>query len=99
MIPSASDVQNFIQGNINYITESKLPTHIQEQVELRKFLCNDCLKATKCPGCPCKVPNMFYAPNKKDFKNKWAEFMSEAQWTALKNNIDLYKEFFSIPKT
>lgn len=90
----ASDVQNFVEGTAYSAFKSVLPNHIKEQVELRKSLCKDCLEEGKCQVCHCKTPAMFYSPQKQDARNKWAEFMSEAQWNSLKNNINLYKQFF-----
>lgn len=92
MIPKASDIVNFIEGNANYYS-STLPKYKEEQVELRRFLCSDCDSNGKCLVCGCKTPNMYYATHKVDSKGRWAEFMSEAQWNSLVNNIDKYSEF------
>lgn len=94
--PSASDINNYIVGNVNYITQKTLPQYQLEQVELRKYLCSPCLENGKCHMCGCKTPNMFYAPLKKDSNSKWAEFMSEAQWNSLKENYIQYAKFFEI---
>lgn len=85
------NVRDFVQGNVNYYTS--LAPFQQEQVDLRAFLCESCLDNGKCVHCKCKTPNMFYAPNKVDSENKWAEFLSLSQWEALKNNIEAYKIF------
>lgn len=92
------DPINYVQGTINHALENRLPTHIQEQVELRKFLCADCLNATKCEVCHCKTPQMFYSPNKEDSKGRWGTFMNEGQWKALKEHIAEYSEFIKILK-
>lgn len=93
-IPNISDVKNFVEGNYNFYTQDSLPTHIVEQVELRKFLCQPCLENKACLHCGCKTPNVFYSPSKIDADNKWGPFMSEIQWNALKNNITEYSKFF-----
>jgi hypothetical protein len=76
-IPSLSDVQNYVEGNINYFLSQ--PSHIQEQIELRKFMCHSCLSNKSCPHCGCPTPKMFYAPSKVDKLGRWAEFLSESQ--------------------
>lgn len=96
MIPTASDVGNFLQGNLNYYTKSTLPKYQAEQIELRRYLCQSCDVAGKCNLCGCKTPNMYYAPLKHDKAGRWAEFMSEAQWNALVDNIDSYAEYIKI---
>lgn len=88
------DIRNFVEGNVIYAIQDYVPEYIQEQIALRKFLCGDCLQLGKCPHCGCKTPEMFSAPKKIDKQLKWAEFLNESQWIALKNNIDRYKEFF-----
>lgn len=95
MIPTASDVGNFLQGNLKYYTKSNLPNYQSEQIELRRFLCQSCDVAGKCELCGCKTPNMYYAPLKQDKAGRWAEFMSEAQWNSLVNNIEQYAEFIN----
>jgi hypothetical protein len=87
------DVLNFVEGNLNFLKQESLPTHIKEQVGLRIFLCQDCNTNGKCTHCGCKTPNMFYAPHKEDALNRWSTFLSEKQWEALKNNIDNYKQY------
>ena len=89
-----SDPINYIQGNFNFALKDNLPSHIQEQIELRKTLCNECLSNSKCLVCKCKTPEMFYSPLKEDSKGRWGKFMDLTQWTALKSNIDSYKQFF-----
>lgn len=94
-----SDVTNLIDGTVNYYVKV-LPKYQQQQVELRQFLCSTCNSAGKCKICNCKTPQMFYAPLKQDSESKWAEFMSEAQWNSLVNNIDSYYEFIkNLPTT
>lgn len=88
-----NNVENFIVGNINYLNKDNLPSYILQQVELRKTLCAPCLENGKCVHCKCKTPNMFYSPNKIDSEGKFAEFLNEAQWKALINNIDTYYKF------
>lgn len=89
-----SKIKDYLQGNLNYANKDSLPTHIQEQVLLRAFLCKSCLDATKCHVCKCSTPQMFFSPSKKDSLNRWAEFLSHAQWEALKLNYESYAEFF-----
>ena len=36
---------------------------------------------------------MFYAPSKVDKDGKFAEFLSETQWKALKDNIEEYYSY------
>lgn len=91
--PSISDVRNFVEGNYKFATKSNLPTYQLEQIELRKFLCGACLDNKSCTICGCKTPNVFFAPQKIDAAYKWGPFMSEIQWSALKNNIDQYATF------
>lgn len=88
------DISNYLEGNYNFFNKEHLPAHIEEQVRLRAFLCSDCLQQGKCSHCGCKTPHMFYASHKIDAQHKWAEFMNEAQWNSLKNNIDLYVAYF-----
>lgn len=71
--------RDFVEGNILYLQKETLPLHIQEQVSLREYLCSDCLEQARCKICKCPTPKMFYAPNKVDSENKWAEFLSQAQ--------------------
>ena len=85
------NLQNFLQGNSNYYLG--LPDYQREQAELRAHLCKECLVNTKCQICRCKTPQMFFAPYKKDSKHRWAEFFSQEQWEALKNNIEDYYFF------
>jgi len=92
------DPINYVQGTINHAFESHLPVHIQEQVELRKFLCGECLKAGQCEVCKCKTPQMFYSPHKEDSKGRWGTFMNEGQWKALKENMAAYAEFIQTLK-
>lgn len=93
---SVSDVQNFVQGNIKYMTKDSLPKHQLEQIELRKYMCSSCNNSTHCLHCGCKSPNLFYAPGKVDAQGKWGPFLSEIQWEILKDNIDKYAEYFKI---
>lgn len=88
------NIRDYIQGNVLFALNAHLPKHIKEQIEFRAYACSDCLMNTKCLVCTCKTPAMFYSPNKVDKKLRWAQFLNENQWTALKNNIDIYKKFF-----
>ncbi len=65
-----NNVQNFIQGYKNLYLHDTLPLHIQEQVQLRSYLCSPCLTNGKCLRCGCKTPAMFYAPEKRDEAGK-----------------------------
>jgi hypothetical protein len=93
-LPSPKDIQNFVEGYANYAVSSQLAPHIKEQVEFRAHLCSDCLANESCTVCKCRTPAMFYSPSKVDAKNKWGEFMTAAQWSSLKENYNLYKEYF-----
>jgi len=89
------DVKNFVQGNYKYYIQQSLPVHEEEQALLRAFLCKPCVENGKCLVCNCTTPNMFFAPQKKDSLQRWAEFLSPSQWEALKNHYHLLPEFFS----
>jgi hypothetical protein len=93
-LPTSDDIRNFVEGYANYAVSSQLAPHIKEQVEFRAHLCSDCLQNSQCTVCKCKTPAMFYSPSKVDAKNKWGEFMTQSQWTSLKQNYNLYKEYF-----
>lgn len=88
------DIKNFFQGYAKYANRDNLPPHQQEQVQLRMFLCAPCLQNGSCTECGCKTPQMFYSPHKQDSKGHFSDFLSSQQWDSLKNNYELYHEFF-----
>lgn len=92
------NIRNLVEGYYNHLNQEELPKHLKEQVLFRAYACKPCLDNGKCTKCGCKTPHMFYSPAKKDSDGKWAEFLNEAQWNSLKENIDLYAEFFKISK-
>lgn len=96
--PKLSDIKNFLQGYYNYYQAESLPEYITEQVQLRAYLCAPCLQNGKCTGCGCKTPHMFYSNTKVDSNGKWAEFLNEKQWKALKENIEEYGAYFNARK-
>jgi hypothetical protein len=86
-----SDIQNFIQGNINLIKDERfngLPQHIKEQAALRAQLCEECTRLGKCPHCGCSTPGMFYAPRKTCSKGRWGVMLGKDQWENRKINLE-----------
>lgn len=57
------------------------------QLELRKKLCSDCVKAAKCVGCGCKVPDLFWDKSREDALNKWGPMLNEKQWDAFISSL------------
>ena len=91
----ANNVKNFFQGNLNKMRSNYgvLDLHIQEQAEYRAFLCLDCLENKKCLECKCSTPGLFYAPNKKDSKNRWGIMLHKTEWEKFKTTDSNYLNY------
>ena len=89
-----SNVRNFIEGSWNKFKSHSnflvLDEHIREQAVYRAMLCKECYVNESCLHCGCATPDMFFAPNKEDAKNKWGKMLSKEDWETFKldNEID-----------
>lgn len=79
---SIQDVQNYIEGNANYLLDKigMLPEEVKTKVEKRKEICNKCSfaewennKIKKCSICLCKLPGKCYALDAYCPKDYWKE--------------------------
>lgn len=78
------NINNFIQGNLNYYLGNN-PPHYIEQFLYRAYLCSECLQNGKCLHCGCTTPNMFFSPRKIDSMDKWPPFFfKEEDWNDYK---------------
>lgn len=89
---TASDVKNFVQGNVNYYITR--PDYVTEQATFRAYKCQPCLKAGKCLHCGCTTPQMFFSQSKVDSAKRWGPMMSKEDWEVFKANpTEEYKSF------
>jgi len=86
------NIKNFFEGNYNllkYNLSQNIEDHIKEQALYRAMLCSSCLEAGKCKICNCSTPGLFFAPKKEDSEGRWSKMMSEEEWNAYKQSMDL----------
>lgn len=88
------NIKNYVEGNGKRFVKHRLPPHILEQINLRSFICSDCLKNTKCLHCGCTTPHLFYARSKKD--PNWGPYeLNKDKWENTKESTPFYQHFVS----
>lgn len=92
------NVMNFLSGykNLALTKIRKAQPWIEEMVEYRAFLCNDCLNNGRCQVCRCSTPGMFYAPLKKDSRKRWPTIADSDEWESFKSNDPNYQKYLQI---
>lgn len=95
--------RNYVEGNLNFHKWSQnlssMPMFNLEQYIFRAYLCRECLINTKCKGCGCPAPALFFAPNKIDPKGAWPKFYKDAiEWNNFKNSSEDFKKFNQLLK-
>lgn len=84
MLPSHSDITNFVEGNINFYQRDVISNYIREQIAFRMASCPECVRAGKCLVCKCPSPKLFFSPLKEDSKGRWGPFLLQEEWEKFK---------------
>tara|TARA_R110000772_G_scaffold54130_2_gene123596 strand:+ start:3057 stop:3347 length:291 start_codon:yes stop_codon:yes gene_type:complete len=83
------NIGQFIEGNVKFYKDKLIgaPLYIQEQVEYRLSLCQDCVEREGCIKCNCPPLKKHWTVRSCNL-DRFPDIMKEEEWNEFKKTID-----------